>query len=65
LLRDADPMVRRNAATALGDLGPAAKSAFEQLQQIHKSDRSSDVQDAAAEALWKIDPAAAKKTDVP
>src|SRR5262249_11653801 len=65
LLRDTDPVVRRSAATALGDLGPEAKSAFELLQQLHKSDRSSDVQDAAAEALWKIDPGAAKKAGVP
>jgi hypothetical protein len=36
---------------ALGEVGPAARPAFNSLIQAYQYDRSSDVQDAAAEAL--------------
>jgi HEAT repeat protein len=65
LVGDSDPVVRRNAAKALGEIGPAAKSAFDALLQANQKDRDADVQDAAAEALWQIDPKEAKKSGVP
>jgi HEAT repeat protein len=65
LVGDEHAVVRRRAAQALGELGSEAKAAFGVLLQAQKNDRSSAVQDAAAEALWKIDAEEAKKAGVP
>jgi HEAT repeat protein len=63
-LKDPDSGVRRNAAEALGRVGPEARPAVPLLVQALK-DEDSDVQDAAAEALKRIDPAAAKNAGIP
>lgn len=47
--------VRRNAATALGQMGPRGKEAVEKLEAL-RDDADPIVRVAAAEALWKIDP---------
>jgi len=47
--------VRRNAADALGELGPAAKEAVPALRKA-QVDLSFDVQRAARAALKKIEP---------
>lgn len=53
-LSDHDPDVRATAARALGDAGPAAKSAIERLQKIVASDPTDYVRSAAVQALDKI-----------
>jgi HEAT repeat protein len=53
-LKDHDPFVRRDAAIALGKLGPAAASAKPALSDLLK-DRNQGVKKAATEALKKIE----------
>ncbi|CAE7760565.1 unnamed protein product [Symbiodinium pilosum] len=58
-LQDKNVSVRRNAAIALGEMGPRAAEAVLRLIKALK-DQDADVRTAAAEALGKIAPAAAK-----
>ena len=55
LLRDEDVFVRRDAAIALGKLGPKAQPASGALATAAR-DRNGHVRKAAAEALGKLDP---------
>lgn len=57
-LTDADPEVRRQAARALGQMGPEAEPAVPELTQA-LSDKEATVRLAAAQALGRIGPAAA------
>ncbi len=57
-LTDADPQVRRQAARALGQMGPDAEPAVQELTQA-LSDADAPVRQAAVLALGKIGPAAA------
>ena len=54
LQRDRD-IVRLEAAVALGEIGPAAKTALPMLELLAEDDPSRLVRDAAAEAVRKID----------
>lgn len=63
LLKDPDPVVRRLAAYALNQIGPAAKSAKEALKELMQ-DNDSTVVMAAVNALRVIDPASVKDTKV-
>jgi HEAT repeat protein len=54
-LRDSDAFVRRDAARALGQIGPAARDAAAALRLAAK-DRNPQVRKAAAEALQEIQP---------
>jgi len=58
LLRDPDPDVRMEAATALGRLG--AEDAGQALLEVIESDPEGDVRIAAAKALARIAPRAAR-----
>ncbi len=58
-LKDNDARVRRDAAWALGDIGPAAHDAVPALVAALK-DNVAEVRRAAAAALEKLDPAAAR-----
>ena len=53
-LKDRDPFVRRDAAIALGKLGPAAVPAAPALRGL-LNDRNRGVRKAASEALKKIE----------
>lgn len=54
-LEDEDPVVRRHAATALGEIGPSAKPAVEALQQMEKNENEKDDgRKAATTALERI-----------
>jgi len=57
-LKDENPKVRRQAARALGQMGPAAEPAVPELTAAVE-DESPEVRDAAVQALGKIGPAAA------
>jgi HEAT repeat protein len=57
VLKDEDPYVRRDAARALGEFGPAAKPAVPALQAA-LGDKEPGVRKAAGDALRKIDPGA-------
>jgi len=57
-LRDRDVFVRRDAALALGRLGPEAQQAVPYLVPVLR-DRDRAVRKASAQALKKIDPQAA------
>jgi HEAT repeat protein len=59
-----DERVAAAAARSLGQIGPAAKAAVSALIDALK-DEDKDVRTAAAEALKKIDPEAARKAGVP
>src|SRR5207247_10858905 len=61
-LKDSDTFVRRDAATALARLGPAAKEAVPALLLL-KRDRHASVRNAAAKAVKKIDPETAAKEE--
>jgi HEAT repeat protein len=63
-LKDEDAFVRRDAARALGKLGPDAADATPALTAVVHKDRNSHVRKAAADALKQIDPAAATKAGV-
>jgi HEAT repeat protein len=63
LLKDADPVVRRLAAYALGQVGPGAKSAKDALKEATQ-DSDSTVVMAAVNALRIIDPASVKDTKI-
>lgn len=54
LLKDSDPVLRRLAAYALGQIGPAAKSAVPDLKRLLE-DRDSNAVTAAVNALRVID----------
>lgn len=54
LQRDRD-IVRLEAAVALGEIGPAAKTALPMLELLAEDDPSRLVRDAAADAVRKID----------
>ncbi|MDB5306945.1 MAG: repeat protein [Gemmataceae bacterium] len=71
-LADADPSTRHLAAEALGEVGPSAKAAAPALVRALKDDGFAEfsrpgvverraVREAAAKALMKVDPAAAKE----
>ncbi len=62
-LRDQDVFVRRDAALALGRLGPGASDAVPYLLPALK-DRDRAVRKAAAQALLQIDPQAASRARV-
>ncbi len=65
-LKDEDEEVRRDAAAALGDIGPAAaknKDAVPALIVALKKDEDEEVRRNAATALGKIGPVAAKNKD--
>jgi HEAT repeat protein len=62
-LKDPDQFVRRNAAGALGEIGPGAREAVPALVATLKEDGSSDVRGTAAGALGFLAPAAS--TSVP
>ena len=47
--------MRLEAAVALGEIGPAAKTALPMLELLAEDDPSRLVRDAAAEAVRKID----------
>lgn len=49
-----DPRARFDAASALGELGPAARNALPALQKIEEKDTEEAVRKAAAEAIRKI-----------
>lgn len=54
-LQDEDHVVRRHAATSLGEIGSAAKAAVEPLNTMERNpDEQVDVRKAATEALEKI-----------
>jgi HEAT repeat protein len=55
-LRGEREVVRLEAAVALGDIGPPAKSAIPVLELVSEDDPNSDVREAAAGALAKIRP---------
>ncbi len=57
-LTDADPTVRRQAARALGQMGPEAEPAVAELTKALE-DAAPEVREAAVQALGKIGPAAA------
>lgn len=57
-LKDEDEQVRRDAATALGDIGPAAKDAVPALIVALKKDADEDVRRNVATALGEIGPMA-------
>lgn len=58
LLKDADPVVRRTAAFALGSIGPAARAAVPELKSMMQTgDR--DQLTAVVNALRAIEPAVA------
>jgi HEAT repeat protein len=61
-LRDEDAFVRRDAARALGQLGPDAADAAPALTAVAHKDRNNHVRKAAVDALKQIDPAAATKS---
>jgi HEAT repeat protein len=63
-LKDEDAFVRRDAAKALGKLGPDAADAAPALAAAALKDHNTHVRKAAADALKQIDPAAAKKAGV-
>ena len=52
-LQDAEWSVRRQAALALGQIGPAARTALPSLQKL-RSDHDKLVRKAAEEAVSKI-----------
>lgn len=62
-LSDPDPAVRANAASALGEIGPEAKSAVPGLVKLFSEDGIINVRTNAANALRKIGPEA--KSAVP
>jgi HEAT repeat protein len=55
-LRGEREIARLEAAVALGDIGPAAKSAIPLLELVSEDDPNRDVREAAAHALTKIRP---------
>src|SRR5207249_11386700 len=55
-LKDSDPLVRRSAAYALGNFGPAAKPAQGALETALSDDKSPAVRQNIAWALGKIGP---------
>jgi HEAT repeat protein len=63
VLKDSDTFVRRDAAAALGEFGPDAKSAVPALLALQND--KEPVRRAAADALEKIDPEAAAKFKKP
>jgi HEAT repeat protein len=58
-LKDDDAFVRRDAARALGDIGPGAREAVPALTTSARKDKNTHVRQAAADALKRIDPDAA------
>lgn len=56
--------VRELAAQSLGDIGPAAKAAAPALVQLYPTVKS-PLKSSIGNALWKIDPAAAKQVGAP
>jgi HEAT repeat protein len=59
LLANEDAFIRRDAAQALGRLGPKAGSAVTALRTATR-DKNAHVRRAAADALQKVDPAASE-----
>ncbi len=62
VLADVDWNIRQTAATALGMIGPAAKEALPELGQLAQNQVSSELQVAAADALFQIDPGSPEAT---
>jgi len=62
-LKNKDPLVRKQVARALAELGPKAKAAVPALRAA-LLDQDAGVQVAAASALEKIDPAASNRPKV-
>jgi HEAT repeat protein len=63
-LNDENAFVRRDAARALGKVGPEARPAVAALLAAARKDRERSVRKAVAEALKKIDPAAGQQAGV-
>lgn len=63
-LKDENAFVRRDAARALGKVGPEARPAVPALLAAARKDRERSVRKAVAEALKKIDPTAAQQAGV-
>jgi HEAT repeat protein len=63
-LKDRDGDVRVSAAIGLGSFGEQARDAIPALQAAQKNGRDARVREAAGNALKKIDPTAAAKTNV-
>ncbi len=53
-LSDHDEIVRMECAAALGDMGPAAKTAAPALEKASKADSNANVRSTAAEALSSV-----------
>jgi HEAT repeat protein len=64
LLKDEDPVVRRLAAYALGQIGPAAKAAIPGLTALLQ-DNDSNAVTAAVNAIRAIDPSKAPSEAIP
>ncbi|KAB2667572.1 MAG: HEAT repeat domain-containing protein [Verrucomicrobia bacterium] len=64
LLKDADPLTRRLAAYALGQIGPAAKAAVPNLTPLLQ-DQDRSVITAALNAIRAIDPSKAPAENIP
>ena len=64
LLKDEDPVVRRLAAYALGQIGPAAKAALADLKTL-LADNDRNVVTAAVNAIRAIDPKSAPGETIP
>jgi HEAT repeat protein len=64
LLKDADPLVRRLAAYALGQIGPKAKAAIPALKEL-LNDTERDVVTATINAIRAIDETAAGNIAAP
>src|SRR5262249_3675626 len=62
-LEDRSPLVRMNAAYALGKIGPAARAAAGALLEARK-DKAPRVRQAASWAVLQVDPRAARRAAV-
>jgi HEAT repeat protein len=62
VLDDSDPRVRRDTIRALGQLGPAAKPAWEKIERL-RNDEDVFVRQAVVIALRRIDPARTPKKE--
>jgi HEAT repeat protein len=58
VLKDSNPHVRRDTVRSLGQMGPAAGSASEAIQELLK-DPDAQVRETAGKALRQINPSSA------